>query len=385
MRVVMVIEGPPGPPYQVDWANAAAAGCELIRVGHVRRLSWPAVPGLPFLGRQPEAPLLYQIETFRWRPTRVFGRVSARVVARRYEAALRHITGEHGRVDVVHAHFFAGADYLLHLKRTLGLPYIITEHSAALTGQHPGASISPLGLKRARRLFGAALYVIPVADSLRDAIERHGLGGRLRVLPNPVDTARFRVGSTPASDGEISVFSVGQLTTRKAYDVLLRALARALPEEPRLRLRVVGEGPERGALDDLVGELGLADHVTFLGGRTRAEISAELQRAHLFALASYAENLPVATIEALCCGVPVVTTDVGGNADLVDDRCGRLVPPGDPELLASALLEVVAGLDGFDREHIAAAAQRRFSYSAVGVQLAELYRDAVATDPAGRR
>jgi glycosyltransferase involved in cell wall biosynthesis len=388
VRVVMVIEGPPGPPYQVDWANAAAAGCDLVRVGHVRRLGWPAVPGLPFLGQNPRAPHQYEIETFRWRPSRVFGRLSARVVARRYEAALRHVIACHGPVDLVHAHFFAGADYLLRLERSLGLPYVITEHSAALTGQHPGASITRLGRKRARRLYGGARYVVPVSDSLRAAIERLGLGGRLRVLPNPVDTARFTVGAPPPADAGVTIFSVGQLTTRKAYDVLIRALATLVGlvgTDPRLRLRIVGEGPERAALDDLVRELGVRDQVTFLGGRTRAEISAELQRAHVFSLASYAENLPVAVIEALCSGVPVVTTDVGGNADLVDQQSGRLVPPGDPDALARALLDVIKGLDGFDRRRIAATAEARFSYPAVGAQLAELYHGAVGTDVASRR
>jgi glycosyltransferase involved in cell wall biosynthesis len=383
----MVIEGPPGPPYQIDWANAAATRCELIRVGHVRQLTWPVVPGVRFLGRNPEEPLQYQIRTFRWRPTRVLGRLSAQLVARRYEAVLRHIIREHGPISLVHAHFFAGADYLLRLKRTLGLPYIITEHSAALTGAHPGARISSLGLERARRLYREALYVIPVSESLRAAIEQLGLGGRLRVLPNPVDTDRFTVrrapvAATETAATEIRVFSVGQLTTRKAYDVLLRALALAIQVEPRLRLRIVGEGPQRAALDECVHELGLGDYVTFLGGRTRPEISAELQRAHLFSLASYAENLPVAIIEALCCGVPVVTTDVGGNADLVDDRSGRLAPPGDPKALASALLDVTGRLHRFDSDGIAAAARERFSYATVGEQLIELYQDTQATTAA---
>jgi glycosyltransferase involved in cell wall biosynthesis len=387
MRVVMVIEGPPGPPYQVDWATAASTVCDLVRVGHVRRLSWPAVAGLSFLGQNPREPNQYELETFRWRPTRIFGRLSARVVARRYEAALRHIISHHGPVDLVHAHFFAGADYLLHVQRTIGLPYVITEHSAALTGQHPGASLTRLGRKRARRLYCAALYVIPVSHSLRDAIEHLGLGGRLHVLPNPVDTARFAVSAQPPVDSEVTIFSVGQLTTRKAYDVLIRAVRSALASDPRLRLRlrIVGEGPERAALDDLVRELGVGAHVALLGGRTRAEISAELQGAHVFSLASYAENLPVAVIEALCSGVPVVTTAVGGNADLVDQQSGRLVPPGDSDALARALLDVVGDLDSFDRRRIAAAAAERFSYQAVSAQLAELYSAAVTEEAANRR
>ena len=378
MRVVMVIEGPPGPPYEVDWANAAAGVVDLVRLSWVRTLSFDPLPQLPFLARDPDRPSHYQIAVFRWRPTRLLGRVSARVVARRYEHALRHIVAEHGPVDLVHAHFFAGSDYLLRLRRRLGLPYVITEHSAALTGEHPGASISPLGLRRARRLYSQAELVIAVSQSLATAIDRLKLGARLRVLPNPVDTARFRASPAPVDDGHVIVFSVGQLTTRKGYDVLLEALALARVKDPRLRLKVVGEGPERAALGRLADSLGLRDVVEFMGGRTRAEIQEQLRAADLFALASHAENLPVAIIEALCCGVPVVTTTVGGNADLVDGRSGMLVPPGDAHALAAALQQAAAQLARFDRTQISATACQQFSYATVGARLQRLYLEAAA-------
>jgi len=378
MRVVMFTTYP-GLPWEVDWAKAAATSAEVARVSEVRELTWPAAAGSRYLARDPDDPLHYQLRLARWRPSRVLGRLARQVNARRYEAAVRRVARDRGPVDVLHGHFYWSA-YLPRLGRRLGLPYVLTEHHTAWQGHWSVPAPTPLGLRRARRLYANAACVVAVCESLRQRLLGFGMQGNFQVIPNPVDTAAFPAPVAAPPSGAVEVVSVGRLSPAKGFDVLLPAFAEAHQCDPRLRLTVVGDGGDRGALRELRSRLGLEQAVNFTGSLSRAEIGALLQRAHLFALASRAENLTVAVIEALASGLPVVVTDVGGHPELVDEELGRLVPSEDPSAFAKALLEVVASLDSFDRAGIAARTRERYSVERVGGELAAVYAAARSRD-----
>jgi glycosyltransferase involved in cell wall biosynthesis len=127
----------------------------------------------------------------------------------------------------------------------------------------------------------------------------------------------------------------------KALDVLLRAwalLARDGQGAGAARLILIGEGTERGALERLARQEGVADHVEFLGPRPQPVVAEWIAAADLLCLPSHAEGSPNVVVEALASGTPVVASRVGGIPDLVDDGVnGLLVTPGDPAALASAL------------------------------------------------
>ncbi len=386
MRVVMVTEFP-GLPWEIDWAKAAATTTELIRITKVGRLSWPAVPGLPFLARSPDDPLLYQLRVLRWRPSRILGRIGLRLTARRYEAAVRHVARTHGSVDLVHGHygFYLSSNYLPRLRHRLGLPYVVTEHHTGWYRHPSTAQPSAAGIRHARRLFAEASRVVVVCEPLRRTLLETGFTGTFRVIHNPVDWTDFPA-PTPAPAGargpvgdRLEVLSVGRLSAAKGFDVLLDALAAARERDQRLHLTVVGDGPDRGALQERCARLGLDRAVDFAGYLSRAEIVAALARSHLFVLASRVENLTVAVIEALGAGVPVVTTDVGGHREIMRPHLGRLVPAEDVPALADAIVDVAADLHAYDPERIAAQTRERFSVETIGRQLGELYRTAVPT------
>src|SRR5205814_5050287 len=110
---------------------------------------------------------------------------------------------------------------------------------------------------------------------------------------------------------------------------------------PRAHFALVGDGPERAALQRRMAELDLGGHVTLLG--TRYDVPAILARAHAACLPSLAEGLPNAVMEAMAAGLPVVATSVGGAPELViPGETGLLAPPGAAAELAEALLEVLA-------------------------------------------
>jgi glycosyltransferase involved in cell wall biosynthesis len=152
----------------------------------------------------------------------------------------------------------------------------------------------------------------------------------LRAAREPVDHAWLRPGEPPV------VLGVGKLRPQKAFDVLLRAFARVRAERPA-RLVILGEGPQRNALERLTRELGVAADVALPG--FVANPFAWMAHSGVFVLSSAWEGLPSVLIEALACGCPVVSTDCpSGPAEILGaGRLGPLVPVGDADALARAI------------------------------------------------
>ncbi|MBP0484322.1 glycosyltransferase family 4 protein [Sagittula salina] len=154
---------------------------------------------------------------------------------------------------------------------------------------------------------------------------------KLHVVHCGVDPARYR----PATHEGHALLFVGRLAAVKGVPLLLDAL-RALPDG--VELTIIGDGPDRAALERQAQGL----PVRFLGYRSQTEVADALLEADVFVLPSFAEGLPVVLMEALASGVPVVTTQIAGIPELVDDSTGRLVPPGDADALATALRDLLS-------------------------------------------
>jgi glycosyltransferase involved in cell wall biosynthesis len=157
---------------------------------------------------------------------------------------------------------------------------------------------------------------------------------RMVTIPNAADVS---VATRAVENGDVpTIISVGRLAAPKDFPTLLRALARLEPGS--FRARVVGDGPERGALESEAGRLGLGTAVEFLG--ERADVADLLARSQLFVLATRSEAHPISVLEAMAAGLPVVASDVGGVPELLDGH-GFLVAPGDADALAALLRRLV--------------------------------------------
>jgi glycosyltransferase involved in cell wall biosynthesis len=140
-----------------------------------------------------------------------------------------------------------------------------------------------------------------------------------------------------------TVMFAGRLVREKGVDVLLRAFARVTGQIPEARLMIYGEGPERRRLEELRGELGITDNVTLLGFRPHEEMAPAYSRAWALAVPSrWEEPFGVVAPEAMMVGTAVVASRCGGLAEIVrDGQTGYLVPPGDADALATALLRLL--------------------------------------------
>ena len=280
-------------------------------------------------------------------------------------AVSRRLAREGTPVDVVHAHIHRMALPAAIVGALLRRPFVVTENSS----EWARGTITPGALRRARFAFPRAALVCPVNERLRQAIEGYGVRARFRVVPNTVDTTVFHPAVGQSGPPERLV-NVALHVEVKALDVLLRAFARV---EGDLRLDLVGDGPLTPDLKALAREFGLEERVEFAGRKTPSEIAETLRASHVFVLSSLSENMPLAVLEALCCGLPVAATDVGGVPEAVGDD-GSLAPAGSPEALATAIADVLDRYERFDRQDIARRAAARWSFEAVGAVWDEIYR-----------
>lgn len=184
---------------------------------------------------------------------------------------------------------------------------------------------------------------IAVSPSTARALAGLGVAGPVPVVPNGIDLAR--IAAVPPAAEEWDVIFTGRLIRDKNVDLLLRALVPVREEVPDLRALIVGDGPERPALERLARDLGLSGAVTFAGFLPDHDsVIAAMKASRVFVLPSTREGFGIAALEAMACGVPVVTTDHPGNA------ARDLIVPGvngyRPGLSAGELGEgILAGLE----------------------------------------
>lgn len=184
-----------------------------------------------------------------------------------------------------------------------------------------------------------------------EAVVRRGVvpDEKLKVIPNGLDITRFswtqEARMQVRKELEIAEthflwLAIGRLDEQKNYPNLLSAFAQVVSRYPKTMLLVAGEGALRQTLDEMVSFVGLEQYVHFLGVRT--DIPNLLAAADAFVLASAWEGLPNVVMEALAARKPVVATEVGGVPELVkEDKNGFLVPSGDSEALAQAMLDLM--------------------------------------------
>lgn len=138
------------------------------------------------------------------------------------------------------------------------------------------------------------------------------------------------------------LFCAARLSQEKGLAFLLQALKLLRDQGHDLELVLAGDGPSRATLESLADELGISDHVRFLGFLSEDEVVRALQQSDLFVLPSFVEGLPVSAMEALAIGVPVIATNIAGTGELIEHgRTGLLVRPSDAQALVEAVVTMV--------------------------------------------
>ncbi len=282
------------------------------------------------------------------------------------------------RFNVVHAQEPRSSLLGLPTARLAGVPVrITTVHMLNTDRSYPPLTGPKRFLYSAifRWLARAATTIITVSDWNRKALLQRGITpNKIRTIYPGIDLQEFaQPGSVEEPnplaalpENAVVVGAVGRLERQKGLNVLLRAFPSLLKTHPDAWLVIVGDGPERPALEALAAEFGLSERVVFAG--FRRNVAALLRRFAVLAMPSRFEGLPVVPMEAYMAGVPVVATAVYGTPEVVRDNVtGLLVPPEEPDRLATALADLLDDLP--KRQAMADAGKRlvreRFSLEAM--------------------
>ncbi len=255
---------------------------------------------------------------------------------------------ERGEFDCVHAawaHFPGSVAYLV--ARLTGRRFSMSAHAGSDLYRTQAFLRQKL---RAARFTSACVR--------RNAEMLRVLGGeraRVECVYHGVDLRRFD-GASRKRDPEPLLLTVGRLAPAKGYDVAIRGLAAAAAARAAPRLIVVGDGPERAALERIAHELGVQGRVRFVGERPQPELVELYARAWLLLAPSRVlsngrrDGIPNVTVEAMAMGVPVLGTHAGGlDEAVIPGETGDLVPPDDPTALAQALDRLLADPAALER------------------------------------
>jgi len=220
-------------------------------------------------------------------------------------------------------------------------PYSMTVHG-------PDEFFDQTGMALAQKIQGAR-FVICISDYCRSQL--------MRLLPpeawKKLHVVRLGIAPALAEDpyrelaaAPINILCTGRLVSAKGQAILLMAMAELVRRNLPIHLRLIGDGPDRKALERLVDEKGLRHHVTFMGAQNHDTVLAALRDADLFVLPSFAEGVPVALMEAMAIGVPCISTFVAGIPELIrHERDGLLVPAGSVEELTAAMDRLIHNPD----------------------------------------
>jgi glycosyltransferase involved in cell wall biosynthesis len=175
---------------------------------------------------------------------------------------------------------------------------------------------------------------------LQEVFAQYGV--QAEIIPNVVNLEVFRPRLESSASARPHVVITRNLEALYGIDTAIRAAAIVRKEVPGLVMSIAGSGPERERLEGLTAELGLADAIRFTGRLEVAEVAALYAQADLVLNPSRADNTPNALLEAAACGVPILSTNVGGVPYLVEHgRSAWLVPPDDPELMAQGISQLL--------------------------------------------
>lgn len=282
----------------------------------------------------------------------------------------------------LHAHFAnhpTAAAFVI--RRIFGIPFSFTGHGADLqVDQH-----------MLRQKIQEASFVRAISEDGRDLLAAHAPPAartKLTVVPCGIDTGSFDLGLPRDAIGDpATLLCIATLYEVKGHAYLFEACAHLLRHGRMVRCLLVGDGPDRRALEERVERLGLTAHISFLGQRVRTEVVNLMHRADVLVVPSIPtssgrrEGLPVVLMEGMAAGVPVVASDISGIPEIVEHEVtGLLVPPKDPEALATAIDRLLS--DPALRRSVVAAGRRRvqerFDLDVVAAKLAAMFQDHAA-------
>lgn len=297
---------------------------------------------------------------------------------RLYARAIREYVSVHGRPRFIHVHVCMNAGIVaLWAKYRWRIPYLVTEHFSVYIPESENSYRYRPFLYRFvnKRILAGASGVHNVSRFLQGCEEAITPLARPVIIPNAVDTEIFRPTDAVGPAGPFRFIHISSFDPLKNVTGLLEAFAILSRQRTDWELTLVGAAGEelRAFAQGDAQWTALEGRLRWAGTLSYREVGSLLRQADALVLFSLFENQPCVISEALCCGLPVISSNVGGIAEEVTPDRGILVPRGDRVALALALNRLMQEYDRFGRRRIAASASERYGYNNVGRLFMEYY------------
>ncbi len=292
--------------------------------------------------------------------------------------------------NIIHAHFtYPDGVAAALLGQRYGVPVVTTEHAP----WHPNwMDKSAIVRRQAVWAARASTFQIAVSRSVRDTIVHFtGEPEKVRVIPCGVDGAAFTSLNNGKRPDPNQILYVGFINFNKGIDTLLKAMLQVTDHQPEAKLVIVGGSffhntrLQEQRLRCMAHDLGLDNHVEFVGPQSPDEVARYMRESALLVLPSHAESFGTVLVEALASGTPVVATRCGGPEDIVNERVGLLIPKGNVDALASAIDRVLRRRAEYDPATLRSYALANFSWERVAHRVTDLYAEAIGRFQAGKK
>jgi glycosyltransferase involved in cell wall biosynthesis len=274
-----------------------------------------------------------------------------------------------GKLDAVHLHIIIPVGFIaLPFCRQWNRPLFITEHSTRL--------LSPLPLWQRfviKKVCARAHTICPVTDHLAKALQRLGITTPMMIIPNVVDTSLFKPVKKTFT-GRKKILHVSTLNERqKNISGMLRAIKQLSLLRNDFEVEIISEYDYSHA-EAYARQLALDNGIIrFRGLQPMEEIARAMQQATVLVLFSNAENLPCVLLEAVACGTPVISTNVGGISEWITPACGILIEKGNEQQLVESLQTILNVPEHFNPTPMHEYIHKHCSMEAIGKQFDELY------------
>ncbi len=293
---------------------------------------------------------------------------------RTYKKALEAHFASYGLPQLVHVHVCFKAGYLaLWLKKKYKLKIVFTEHYSGFTNKL--VERQPLHFTLAKKVFTNANFHMAITQNLANIVHRLNGADTLltAIVPNAVNTLLFSYKEKPNS--LFTFCHVSNLSPQKNIDGIIEACC--LLQKKGIAFQCHFIGAEDALYTKKASSLGLLNkQVFFTGAIAYEQVALALQQHHALVMLSLHENLPCTILEALCCGTPVISSNVGGIAEVIEPNNGVLVA-ANAAALATAMEEMIENYQQYNLPQIAIQAAAKFSFARVGQQVADVYNSLI--------
>lgn len=285
-----------------------------------------------------------------------------------------------GKPDLIHVNILSRAGILaLYLKTFRRIPYIITEHWSRYlptTNTYKGC----LRKFITKRIVRKASAVTTVTENLKNAMINHGLkNSNYSVVPNVVNTEIFFPDYHKSPEHIKDIIHISCFEDKsKNISGILRVIKKLSEKRDDFRLNLVGEGMDFEKLKTYAKELEIDESIIkFKGLKEGKELADKLRNSDMMLMFSNYENMPVVINESFACGVPVISSNVGGISEYVNSSNGILVDPANEDKLLEKLDFMLDNLNSFNTEDIRRVAEKNFSVEKVGEKFMAVYQRVV--------